>query len=63
MTKITQYEFNILVEIMANNWKVFKEHRPIGAYLPLGQLDGDCKGCNEEWPCNTIRDILSNVLL
>ena len=28
-----------------------KKHHPVGAYFPLGQLDGDCSCGDGEWPC------------
>lgn len=30
-------------------------HRAVGAYLPTGQMDGDCKECHVPWPCPTVR--------
>lgn len=44
---------------LADNWRVFREHRPAGAYLPVGQLDGDCHSCGEAWPCAAVRDALT----
>lgn len=34
------------------DWRTFKKHVPAGAYLPVGQLDGDCKECGGSWPCD-----------
>ena len=48
-----------LPELMGQNWLVFRKHHPVGAYLPVGQLDGDCRGCGAEWPCPTVRDVMS----
>lgn len=31
-----------LIEILSENWTLFQKHSPKGAYLPVGQLDGDC---------------------
>lgn len=28
-----------------------KAHHPVGAYYPVGQLDGDCSCGRGEWPC------------
>ena len=30
---------------------VWRKHRPVGAYLPVGQLDGDCQCGQGAWPC------------
>lgn len=32
-----------------------KAHHPVGAYLPTGQLDGDCSCGRGEWPCDELR--------
>lgn len=31
-----------------------KEHHPVGAYLPVGQLDGDCSCGRGFWPCRAL---------
>lgn len=31
-------------------WEL-RKHYPVGAYLPVGQMDGDCKACGHAWPC------------
>jgi len=41
--------------LLEDNWKVFREHRPAGAYLPICQLDG------EEWPCGDVLDVFAPV--
>lgn len=28
-----------------------KQHHPVGAYYPIGQLDGDCSCGRGVWPC------------
>jgi hypothetical protein len=30
---------------------ILRKHHPVGAYYPVGQLDGDCKCGRGEWPC------------
>lgn len=30
---------------------VEQKHFPVGAYLPVGQLDGDCSCGKGAWPC------------
>lgn len=37
----------------------FRKHVSVGAYLPVGQLDGDCRECGVEWPCEPILSITS----
>ena len=44
-----------LVALLADNWQVFRTHRPTGAYLPIGHMDGDCHTCHVAWPCSTVR--------
>lgn len=29
-------------------------HHPVGAYYPVGQLDGDCSCGRGPWPCATL---------
>lgn len=41
-------------ERMHENWRVFKKHVPAGAYLPVGQMDGDCRECGGSWPCDAV---------
>jgi hypothetical protein len=48
-----------LAEMMARQWVTFRKHRPAGAYLPVGQLDGDCHECGNAWPCPAVELILS----
>ena len=31
-------------------------HGPVGAYLPIGQLEGDRCKCGNEWPCPDFRE-------
>lgn len=33
-----------------------RDHHPVGAYYPVGQLDGDCSCGRGPWPCNTLRE-------
>lgn len=36
-------------------------HHPVGAYLPVGQLDGDCSCGRGAWPCRTlIREVFGD---
>lgn len=48
-----------LEQVLAENWRVFRKHKPVGAYLPVGQLDGDCRECGGPWPCAEVRKVLS----
>lgn len=36
---------------MTVDWRTLRDHRPAGAYLPVGALDGDCRQGDGEWPC------------
>ena len=36
---------------------VLDRHKPLGAYLPVGQLDGDCSCGSGAYPCATVRAI------
>lgn len=47
---------------LAENWRVFRRHQPVGAYLPVGQLDGDCRECGDAWPCLTVRSVIDPAL-
>jgi hypothetical protein len=47
-----------LTEALHDQWRVFKRHRPVGAYLPVGQLDGDCSCGRGEWPCAELMAVL-----
>lgn len=49
-------------EALTEHWRVFKKHRPAGAYHPVGQLDGDCRECGSEWPCPPVREVLDKAL-
>lgn len=49
-------------EVLHRQWHAFKDHRPVGAYLPTGQLDGDCGGCGESWPCASVATVLATIL-
>ena len=51
------------LDTLAGDWRLFRRHHPAGAYLPVGQLDGDCRDCGEAWPCTTIRDSLNRALV
>lgn len=31
-----------------------RAHHPVGAYLPIGQLDGDCSCGRGPWPCEAL---------
>lgn len=48
-------------EFLAERWLVFKTHSPAGAYLPVGQLDGDCRGCGAPWPCPEASAVLGEL--
>jgi hypothetical protein len=48
-----------VVDTLHESWKVFRAHHPVGAYLPVGQLDGDCHNCGGAWPCETVRFVLA----
>jgi len=48
----------VAVEI-GEEWQVFREHRPVGAYLPIGQMDGDCKCGRGAWPCPAVLAVLA----
>jgi hypothetical protein len=47
---------------LAEHWAVFRKHHPVGAYLPVGQLDGDCRECGGAWPCEVVVPLLDAVL-
>src|SRR3954471_5897327 len=47
-----------VIDVMGENWKTFRAHAPAGAYLPVGQLDGDCRECGAAWPCPTVTKII-----
>jgi hypothetical protein len=49
------------VEALGEHWRVFREHHPVGAYLPVGQLDGDCKCGRGSWPCETVAATLAEA--
>jgi hypothetical protein len=51
-----------MLAAMGANWDVFRKHVPVGAYLPIGQLDGDCRMCGEAWPCGTVKSALTKTL-
>ncbi len=51
------------LSLLNEHWLTFRQHHPVGAYFPIGQVDGDCRICKTAWPCNTIRDVLETVLL
>lgn len=42
-------------------WYV-RKHRIVGAYYPVGQMDGDCRECGEQWPCATVRPIFERLI-
>ena len=50
-----------LFEAMSKDWKTFRAHRPVGEYLAIGQLDGDCSCGAGAWPCQTIRSKMSDA--
>lgn len=50
-------------DALHQRWRIFKHHRPSGAYPPVGQLDGDCGGCGESWPCAPVSTVLAEALL
>jgi hypothetical protein len=47
---------------LSADWPAFKAHHPVGAYLPVGQLDGDCRCGRGAWPCAVIVDALDAAL-
>jgi hypothetical protein len=49
------------IDALADEWPTFRAHHPVGAYLPVGQLDGDCKCGRGAWPCDAVREVLSRV--
>lgn len=51
-----------LWQALAVNWKVFRKHTPVGAYLPVGQMDGDCRTCHVPWPCDPVKTAVSSEL-
>ena len=38
-------------ETLTRDWRTLRAHPPTGEYLPIGQHDGDCAACGQEWPC------------
>ena len=50
-----------LWDLMHEEWRFFKEHRPQGEYMPVGQLDGDCKKCHTTWPCPTYKQFIGQL--
>lgn len=55
---VTESLTDSLADAMHESWHLFRAHHPSGAYLPVGQLDGDCsyKTCGGSWPCNPVVD-------
>lgn len=51
-----------LIEILSENWTLFQKHSPKGAYLPVGQLDGDCGECGVSWPCGVIKKAVNDSM-
>jgi len=47
-----------VLERLAADWHLLRNHHPVGAYLPVGQLDGDCWCGRGAWPCETVRTAL-----
>lgn len=51
-----------VLEILAADWRLLKDHHPVGAYLPVGQLDGDCSCGRGAWPCEAVRNAVRSGL-
>lgn len=49
-------------DVLHEQWLVFRKHMPVGAYLPIGQLDGDCRECGGSWPCDAVMAVLQPLL-
>jgi hypothetical protein len=47
------------IEALAGDLRI---HVPVGAYLPAGQMDGDCRECHVPWPCPTAASRLAAML-
>lgn len=45
--------------LLGKEWELFRKHRPVGAYMPIGQLDGDCYICHTSWPCPVVLAVLA----
>lgn len=48
--------------LLGEQWMVFRKHSPAGAYLPVGQLDGDCRECGHAWPCADVLAVLEPLI-
>jgi hypothetical protein len=48
-----------VVADLARDWRLLRNHHPVGAYHPVGQLDGDCACGDGTWPCSTIHAALA----
>lgn len=55
---MTKPEVRVVLE---DNWRVFQEHRPVGAYLPVGQEDGDCMTCHTPFPCVKVLEVFDEL--
>jgi hypothetical protein len=53
---------NQIAESLHEQWPLFKKHHPVGAYLPVGQLDGDCRCGKGAWPCAEVMAVLSTLV-
>lgn len=49
------------IEVLQEEWLLFRHHHPVGAYLPVGQMDGDCHECGGAWPCEPVRKVLAQA--
>ena len=55
-----EYEQLLADKILQGDFPQTRHHKPVGAYLPVGQLDGDCSCGKGTWPCVTlIREVFS----
>ena len=52
----------VVIDTLHEHWLLFKQHHPVGAYLPVGQLDGDCRCGRGAWPCETVVAVLKPLL-
>lgn len=52
-----------IAESLHEQWPLFKKHHPVGAYLPVGQLDGDCRCGQGAWPCEEVMAVLSALVI
>jgi hypothetical protein len=43
------------LDTLALDWRLIRAHHPVGEYLPIGQMDGDCRCGAGLWPCAVVR--------